>query len=78
MHKLIGNIIDEKAGGLEPLLNHMISCKDDPAINEHNRNITKKTTAKRHITHTIQTKPKHILKIIDIQMNIITTKSKYS
>ena len=50
MYQLIGIINDEKAGGLESFLNYMnesLSSKDDPAINEHNYNITKKTIQRR-------------------------------
>ena len=38
MYQLIGIIIDEKVGGLEPLLHYMIEnpfSKDDPAMFEH-------------------------------------------
>ena len=45
MYQFIGDINDEKAGGLESLLNYMIEnffTKDDPAINEHHYHITKK------------------------------------
>ena len=41
MYQLIGIISDEKAGGLESLLNYMNENsfrKDDPAINEHSYN----------------------------------------
>ena len=80
VYQLIGIINDEKAGGLESLLiytNESFFSKDDPAINEHHYHTTKNNTTKRPITYTIQIKPKHIiLKIIDIQMNIITRKHK--
>ena len=43
MYQPIGIINDEKAGGLESLLNYMnenFPSKDDPAINEHHCHIT--------------------------------------
>ena len=45
MYQFIGQINDEKAAGLESLLNYMnknFFSKDDPAINEHHFHITKK------------------------------------
>ena len=45
MYQFIGDINDEKAAGLESLLNYMnenFFAKDDPAINEHHYHITKK------------------------------------
>ena len=45
MYQFTGDINDEKVAGLESLLNYMnenFFTKDDPAINEHNYNITKK------------------------------------
>ena len=45
MYQLTGIINDDKAGGLESLLNYMyenLFGKDDPAINEHHYRITKK------------------------------------
>ena len=45
MYQLIGDINDEKVGGLESLLNYTnenFFTKDDPAINEHHYHITKK------------------------------------
>ena len=55
MYQLIGNINYEKVGGLEPLLNCMnenFFSKDDPAINEHQRHLTKTNTMKKQITFT--------------------------
>ena len=45
MYQFIGDINDEKVGGLESLLNYMnenFFTKDDPAINGHHYHITKK------------------------------------
>ena len=45
MYQFIGDINDEKVGGLESLLNYMnenFHSKDNPLINEHNYHITKK------------------------------------
>ena len=45
MYQFIGDINDDKIGGLESLLNYMnenFFSKDDPAINEHHYHITKK------------------------------------
>ena len=45
MYQFIGDINDDKVGGLESLLNYMnenFFSKDDPAINEHHYHITKK------------------------------------
>ena len=45
MYQFIGDINDEKVGGLESLLNCMnenLFSKDEPAINEHHYHITKK------------------------------------
>ena len=45
MYQLIVIINDEKAGGLESLLNYMnenLFSRDDPAINEYRYNIAKK------------------------------------
>ena len=45
MYQFIGDINDEKVGGLESLLNYMnenFYSKDNPLINEHNYHITKK------------------------------------
>ena len=45
MYQFIGDINDDKIGGLESLLNYMNeNCfsKDDPAINEHHYDIIKK------------------------------------
>ena len=56
MYQLIGIINDEKAGGLESLLNCMSEhffSKDDPAISEHHYNITNNNATTRHITYTI-------------------------
>ena len=44
MYQFIGDINDEKVGGLESLLSYMnenFFTKDDPAINEHHYRITK-------------------------------------
>ena len=80
MYQFLGVINDEKVGGLESLLHYMnehFFSKDDPAINEHHYHIIKNNTTKRHITYTIEIKPKHtISKIIDVQMNIITIQHK--
>ena len=64
MYQLIGIINDGKVPGLESVLNDMkiFFSKDDPAINEHHYHIIlKNNTTKRHITYTIQIKPKHII-----------------
>ena len=51
--------------------------KGEPAINEHRYHMTKNNTTKKHITHTIYIKLKHvILNIIDVQMIIITKSTK--
>ena len=45
MYQFIGTMNDEQVGGLEPILNYMndnFFSKDDPAINEHHCNTTKK------------------------------------
>ena len=45
MYQFIGDINDDKVGGLESLLNYInenFYSKDEPAINEHNYHITKK------------------------------------
>ena len=80
MYQPIGIISDEKVPGLESILNHMrenFFRKDDPAINEHHYHITKNNRTKKTITYTILIKAKHIIsKIIDIQMNVITLKTK--
>ena len=46
MYQFIGDINDDKVGGLESLLNYMnenFYSKDNPLIHEHNCHITKKT-----------------------------------
>ena len=46
MYQFIGDINDTKVAGLESLLNYMnehLFSKDEPAVNEHNYHITKKT-----------------------------------
>ena len=79
MYQFIGVINDEQVGGLESLLNYMneqLFNKDDPAINEHHYNITKRKQYNED-THNIydisKTKIIYTIKqIIYIQMNIIT------
>ena len=54
MYQLISIINDEKAGGLESLLNYMnesFFSEDDPAINEHQYHIIKKQH--NEVTHNI-------------------------
>ena len=83
MYQFIGTMNDEQVGGLEPILNYMndnFFSKDDPAINEHHCNTTKKQYYEE--THNIYNiyiytyiKPKHIIfKLKYIHMNIITIK----
>ena len=55
MYQFIGDINDEKVGGLESLLNYMnenFYSKGNPLINEHNCHITKNNIMKKHITFT--------------------------
>ena len=50
MYQLLGIINDEKAGGLESLVNYMnehMFSKDGPAINEHHYNVINKTIPRR-------------------------------
>ena len=46
MYQFLGDINDTKVAGLESLLNYMnenFFSKDEPAVNEHDYNITNKT-----------------------------------
>ena len=75
----IGIISDEKAGGLESLLNYMKNffSKDDPAINEHHYNITKEQyNEETHNIYNIGETKNTTLKIIDTQMDVMTIKNK--
>ena len=78
MYQLIGTINDEKAGGLDSLLNYMnenFFSKDDPAINERRYHITKKNnTTKRHITY----KKKYKTKTYHIKCNRYTDEHYYN
>ena len=56
MYQLIGIINDEKAGGLESLLNYVnenLFGKDDPAINEHHNIIEKQYNEETHNIYNI-------------------------
>ena len=55
MYQFIGDINDEKVGGLESLLNYMnenFFTKYDPAINEYHYHITKNNITKKQLTFT--------------------------
>ena len=70
MYQFIGDISDDKIGGLESLLYYMnenFFSKDEPAINEHHYHITKKQyNEKTNTIYNIE-KAKHItLRIIDL------------
>ena len=80
MYQFIGDINDTKVAGLESLLNHMnesFFSKDEPSVNEHHYNITKKQyNEETNNIYNICKKAKHLtLRIIDIQMIIIIIKS---
>ena len=54
MYQPIGVITDEKASGLESILNYMnenLVSKDEPYINEHHYHIIKKTIQRRNTQH---------------------------
>ena len=78
MYQLIGTINDEKAGGLESLLNYMnanLFSKDDPATNEHHYHITKKQyNEETHNIYNLDKTKTYNIKTIDMHMNIITIK----
>ena len=63
MYQFVG-IINDKAGGLEPLLDYMNkNCSVKTTQQQTNIIITlrKNNTTKRHITYTIQMLPKHTI-----------------
>ena len=77
MYQFIGIVNDEKAGGVESLLNHMnenFFGKDDPATNEHHYHITKKQYNEE--THNIYNIDK--TKTCDIKNNMYTDAHYYN